>query len=135
MKKNETIRIIEETGVIAIMRAQSSDQLIAAAEAIRKGGAPVLKPETAAAAMANQVGDVPRETAGQRFGFLGGVWDNPRASNSPFSPGTVSWGGLYGHSWFIDPAARLTVVAMTNTAVEGCLGTYPGAIARAVYDV
>ncbi|RPI58012.1 MAG: hypothetical protein EHM56_02840, partial [Chloroflexi bacterium] len=38
MKKSETIRIIEETGVIAIMRAQSSAQLIAAAEAIQKGG-------------------------------------------------------------------------------------------------
>ena len=37
MKKSETIRIIEETGVIAIMRAQSSGQLIAAAEAIQKG--------------------------------------------------------------------------------------------------
>ena len=85
--------------------------------------------------MRDQVGSVPRETAGQRFGFLGGVWDNPAASNSPFSRGTVSWGGLYGHSWFIDAAARLTVVAMTNTAVEGCLGSYPGAIARAVYDV
>jgi CubicO group peptidase (beta-lactamase class C family) len=46
----------------------------------------------------------------------------------------VSWGGLYGHSWFIDFARGLTVVAMTNTAVEGCLGEYPGAIARAVYD-
>ena len=113
----------------------TADDLARFFEAIRKGGATILKPETAAAAMANQVGDVPRETAGQRFGFLGGVWDNPAASNSPFSPGTVSWGGLYGHSWFIDPAEQLTVVAMTNTAVEGCLGSYPGAIARAVYDV
>jgi len=33
-----TIRIICETGVIAIMRAQSSEQLIAAADAIKKGG-------------------------------------------------------------------------------------------------
>ncbi len=38
MKKEETIDIIRETGVIAIMRAQSSDQLIAAAGAIKKGG-------------------------------------------------------------------------------------------------
>ena len=33
-----TIRIICETGVIAIMRAKSSEQLIAAADAIKKGG-------------------------------------------------------------------------------------------------
>ena len=38
MKKEETINIIRETGVIAIMRAQSSDQLITAADAIKKGG-------------------------------------------------------------------------------------------------
>ena len=38
MKKEDTIDIIRETGVIAIMRAQSSDQLIAAADAIKKGG-------------------------------------------------------------------------------------------------
>ena len=38
MKKAETLNIIRETGVIAIMRAQSSDQLIAAADAIKKGG-------------------------------------------------------------------------------------------------
>ena len=38
MKKTETINIIRETGVIAIMRAKSSGQLIAAADAIKKGG-------------------------------------------------------------------------------------------------
>jgi 2-keto-3-deoxy-6-phosphogluconate aldolase len=38
MKKVDTLNIIRETGVIAIMRAQSSDQLIAAADAIKKGG-------------------------------------------------------------------------------------------------
>jgi 2-dehydro-3-deoxyphosphogluconate aldolase/(4S)-4-hydroxy-2-oxoglutarate aldolase len=38
MKKAEILNIICETGVIAIMRAQSSDQLIGAADAIKKGG-------------------------------------------------------------------------------------------------
>jgi 2-dehydro-3-deoxyphosphogluconate aldolase/(4S)-4-hydroxy-2-oxoglutarate aldolase len=38
MNKLETLDTIRETGVIAIMRAQSSDQLIAAADAIKKGG-------------------------------------------------------------------------------------------------
>jgi 2-dehydro-3-deoxyphosphogluconate aldolase/(4S)-4-hydroxy-2-oxoglutarate aldolase len=36
--KIETINTILKTGVIAIMRAQSSDQLIAAADAIKRGG-------------------------------------------------------------------------------------------------
>src|SRR5512139_2382368 len=43
MKKNEKLDLIRETGVIAIMRAQSSDQLIAAAEAIREGGVKVIE--------------------------------------------------------------------------------------------
>jgi 2-dehydro-3-deoxyphosphogluconate aldolase/(4S)-4-hydroxy-2-oxoglutarate aldolase len=38
MDKVETLKIIRETGVIAIMRAQSSAQLIAAADAIKLGG-------------------------------------------------------------------------------------------------
>ena len=43
MKKREKLDLIRETGVIAIMRAQSSDQLIAAAEAIREGGVRVIE--------------------------------------------------------------------------------------------
>ena len=38
MDKVERLDIIRETGVIAIMRAQSSEQLIAAADAIKLGG-------------------------------------------------------------------------------------------------
>jgi 2-dehydro-3-deoxyphosphogluconate aldolase/(4S)-4-hydroxy-2-oxoglutarate aldolase len=43
MDKVDTLNIIRETGVIAIMRAQSSDQLIAAADAIKKGGVKVIE--------------------------------------------------------------------------------------------
>jgi 2-dehydro-3-deoxyphosphogluconate aldolase/(4S)-4-hydroxy-2-oxoglutarate aldolase len=38
MKKHEKLSLIRETGLIAILRANSSDQLIAAAEALRAGG-------------------------------------------------------------------------------------------------
>ncbi len=38
MDKLETLNIIRETGVIAIMRARSSEQLITAADAIKAGG-------------------------------------------------------------------------------------------------
>jgi 2-dehydro-3-deoxyphosphogluconate aldolase/(4S)-4-hydroxy-2-oxoglutarate aldolase len=43
MNKLETLDAIRETGIIAIMRAQSSDQLIAAADAIKKGGVRVIE--------------------------------------------------------------------------------------------
>ncbi|UCG64749.1 MAG: bifunctional 4-hydroxy-2-oxoglutarate aldolase/2-dehydro-3-deoxy-phosphogluconate aldolase [Deltaproteobacteria bacterium] len=38
MRRDEKLNLIRETGVIAIMRAQSSDQLLAAADAIKAGG-------------------------------------------------------------------------------------------------
>jgi len=38
MKRQECLDLIRQTGVIAIMRAKSSDQLLAAADAIRAGG-------------------------------------------------------------------------------------------------
>ena len=38
MNRDEKLHLIRDTGVIAIMRAQSSGQLMAAADAIRQGG-------------------------------------------------------------------------------------------------
>jgi 2-keto-3-deoxy-6-phosphogluconate aldolase len=38
MNKSDKLNMIRETGVIAIMRAHSSEQLIAAADAIKAGG-------------------------------------------------------------------------------------------------
>ncbi len=43
MNKMEKLELIRSTGVIAIMRAQSSDQLIAAADAIMAGGVRVIE--------------------------------------------------------------------------------------------
>ncbi len=43
MNKTERLNLIRETGVIAIMRAESSDQLIAAADAIKAGGVRVIE--------------------------------------------------------------------------------------------
>jgi len=43
MNKQEKIQLIHQTGIIAIMRTRSSDQLIAAAEAIRQGGVQVIE--------------------------------------------------------------------------------------------
>ena len=104
-------------------------------EALRKGGAPILNQETVDAAMRNQIGDLPRDEkdAGQRFGFLGAVIADPAAANSPHPVGTIRWGGVYGHEWFIDRTNALTVVSMTNTPVEGCAGKFRDDVSKAVY--
>jgi len=36
--------------------------------------------------------------------------------------------------WFVDPASTITVVALTNTALEGMSGKFPGALRTAVYE-
>lgn len=54
-------------------------------------------------------------------------------AGTPQAKGTIQWSGAYGHSWFVDPAHELTVVALTNTAFEGMSGAFPREIRDAVY--
>lgn len=113
----------------------SPDDLLRFLEALRSGGGAILRPETVAMATSNQIGDLPRDPkdAGQRFGLIGAVLDDPAAACSPQARGTFNWGGIYGHSWFVDPQNGLSMVSLTNTPVEGCLGLYPKQVRNAVY--
>jgi CubicO group peptidase (beta-lactamase class C family) len=103
-------------------------------EALRTGGNGFLRPETLAAAHRAWVGPA-AQTKGPGWGYGRGwaVLVDPQAAQSPQSRGTLSWGGVYGHSWFIDPARRLTVVGLTNTAVEGMTGRFTTDVRNAVY--
>ncbi|WP_430423957.1 serine hydrolase domain-containing protein [Phenylobacterium sp.] len=93
-------------------------------EAIRTGGGGVVGPETASAMMTNQTGSHAIVTSGPGwgFGFGGAVMLDPAASGSPLPAGAWMWGGVYGHSWFVDPAGGKSVVLMTNTSTEGMSG-------------
>lgn len=113
--------------------AGTADDIIKLLEMLRKGGDGLLKPETARAALSNQIGSIQRDVPGHKFGFVGGVVVDPAAAASPVCAGTVTWGGVYGHNWFIDPTQGLTVLSMSNTALEGCLGPYREEIRDAVY--
>lgn len=107
-------------------------------EALRRGGAPVLAERFAAEMGRNQIGDLPVEGwPGWGYGLGFSILKNPAASGAPESPGTWRWGGAYGHSWFVDPAEKLTVVAFTNTAFEGMSGggRFPQDICRAIYQL
>jgi len=103
-------------------------------EAIRKGGSPILKPETVEQMMADQVGpQAQTQGPGWGFGYGWAVLADPGPAGTPQAKGTIQWGGAYGHSWFVDPANGLTVVALTNTAFEGMSGDFPRQIRDAVY--
>jgi CubicO group peptidase (beta-lactamase class C family) len=103
-------------------------------EAMRKGGAPVLGKSTAESMFRDQVAAVPGQQPGMGFGFGGAIVVDPAAAKTPQSAGTLHWGGVYGHNWWVDPAKKLTVVALTNTAPEGLAGQFPGALRAAIYE-
>ncbi|MET3601696.1 serine hydrolase domain-containing protein [Martelella mangrovi] len=113
--------------------AGTAGDVIRLLEMIRKGGDGVLKPETVAAAIANQIGRL-NVRPGVKFGFLGAVTEDAALDNSPLPDGTVSWGGVYGNRWCYDSASGTVAVAMTNTAPEGCDGAYPFEIWQAIFD-
>jgi CubicO group peptidase (beta-lactamase class C family) len=104
-------------------------------EAIRTGGCPIVTRQTAAAMMTVQTGSlpIPNRGPGWAFGFGGSVLTDPAAALSPQSPGTYGWGGVWGHTWFVDPVRRLSVVSLTNTALEGMMGRYSRDLRNAVY--
>jgi CubicO group peptidase (beta-lactamase class C family) len=103
-------------------------------ETLRTGGAPILSRETVEPASRNQVRSLrEQEEPGWGFGFLSGILIDPRRAGSPATPGTLQWGGVYGHHWFLDPVAGLSMVGLTNAALEGCTGAFPADLETAIY--
>ncbi|WP_172251817.1 serine hydrolase domain-containing protein [Saccharibacillus deserti] len=70
---------------------------------------------------------------GRGFGLGFTVLRDPAAAETKESPGTWRLGGAYGHSWFVDPAEKLTVVSLTNTAFEGMSGLFTAELTESVY--
>ena len=104
-------------------------------EAIRLGGAPVLSSAGAAAFVADAVPGLEIDLSGPGWGFGLGVGHlrDPAAAGTPANPGSWCWGGVYGTSFWVDPAAGLTAVALTNTCLEGTNGDFTLDIVKAAY--
>lgn len=113
--------------------AGTPSDLLKLFEALRLGGQGILRPETVALATRNQIGDLPRDAKGQRFGYLSAIVDDPVAAETPSAIGTYNWGGVYGHSWLVDPSNELVMLSISNTALEGCTGKFPTNVRNAVY--
>lgn len=113
----------------------SADEVMAVLEALRDVQRSGLLPPALVAQMATpQVGEQgPPEPAGWGFGLGFAVLRDAPASGTPQSAGTWRWGGAYGHSWFVDPARGLSVVALTNTLYEGMDGAFVDELRDAVY--
>ena len=70
---------------------------------------------------------------GTTFGYGFALVTDPAAAEVPMTAGTWRWGGVYGNSWFVDPARRLSVVGLTNTAFEGMNGQFVADLRAAIY--
>ena len=105
-------------------------------ETLRLGGAPLLPPALARQMGASQTGafDLPF-WPGRGFGLGFTVLTDPQLAATPETAGTWRMGGTYGHAWFVDPAQELSVVAFTNTALEGMAGPFVMELCQAVYGV
>jgi len=99
-------------------------------EALRTGGAGVLRPETAAAMTRNATGAL-GPNPGYGFGLGVQVLSDPATAQVRVPAGTWGWGGVYGTHYWVDPAAALSLVTLTNTAVAGMIGPFPSALQQA----
>ncbi|MBJ7313336.1 serine hydrolase domain-containing protein [Rugamonas sp. CCM 8940] len=112
----------------------SAGDLLRLLETLRRGGAPLLPAALVAQMGSNQIGELPMAFwPGRGFGLGFTVLKDPAAARSPESVGTWRMGGTYGHSWFVDPQRELSVVAFTNTALEGMAGAFVDQLCHAVY--
>ncbi|WP_427181255.1 serine hydrolase domain-containing protein [Paenibacillus sp. TC-CSREp1] len=103
-------------------------------EVLRQGGHPILPRNLVTEMITNQIGDLPMPYwPGRGFGLGFTLLKDPVAANTPESPGTWRMGGTYGHSWFVDPSEELSVVAFTNTALEGMSGRFTTELCESVY--
>lgn len=114
MQKTESLEQIRKTGIIAIMRAQSSDQLLTAADAIRRGGATVIEVTmTTPGALAVIAEASARYGEDVLFG-AGSVLDAETARSAI----------LAGAGFIVAPTLNLQMVALCNRygvpVVPGC---------------
>ena len=114
MTKVETLNTIRETGVIAIMRAQSSDQLIAAADAIKKGGVSVIEVTMTTPGALGVIAE-----AKERYGS-----DIAFGAGSVLDPETGRAAILAGADFVVSPILNLGLIELCNrygvATMPGC---------------
>jgi len=114
MSKVEVLNTIRETGVIAIMRAQSSDQLIAAADAIKKGGVTVIEVTMTTPGALGVIAE-----AKERYGS-----DVAFGAGSVLDPETGRAAILAGADFVVSPILNLGLIELCNrygvATMPGC---------------
>jgi len=95
--------------------------MAALVRSLRPGGATILKPETIALMMTNQLPEGAwikfpwvGELWGKGYGLAGAVTVAPSMRTPHAAPGDFTWGGIAGTQWWISPKINCAVVLMTQ---------------------
>ena len=114
MDKAEKLNLIRQTGVIAIMRAQSSEQLMAAAEAIKRGGVQVIEVTMTTPGALGVVAEASQRYGDQVLFGVGSVLDAETARAAI----------LAGAGFIVAPTLKLATIALCNRysipVIPGC---------------
>jgi 2-dehydro-3-deoxyphosphogluconate aldolase / (4S)-4-hydroxy-2-oxoglutarate aldolase len=104
MNKTDKMQLIRQTGIVAIMRANSSDQLIAAAAAIQQGGVRVIEVTMTTPGALNVIAE-----AVKKFGQ-----DVLFGAGSVLDPETARAAILAGAGFIVAPSLKVEVVTLCN---------------------
>ncbi|WP_426442645.1 serine hydrolase domain-containing protein [Bradyrhizobium genosp. P] len=95
--------------------------MVALIRSLLPGGPTLLKPETMAQVMTNQLSPgqwirfaMMGEQPGKAFGLAGGLILNPSPIDHPDAAGELYWGGVAGTQWWISPKANVAGVMMAQ---------------------
>jgi CubicO group peptidase (beta-lactamase class C family) len=95
--------------------------MVALLRSLLPGGETLLKPDTIALMMTNQLPDgvwmrfpVVGELRGRAFGLAGGLILEPSPFDHESSIGELYWGGVAGTQWWISPKADVAGLMMTQ---------------------
>jgi len=95
--------------------------MVALIRSLLPGGATLLKPETIALMMTNQLPDgmwirfpIVGELRGRGFGLAGALISEPSPLDHRDAMGELFWGGYAGTQWWISPRANLAGLMMTQ---------------------
>jgi CubicO group peptidase (beta-lactamase class C family) len=95
--------------------------MVALIRSLLPDGPTLLKPETIALMMTNQLADgvwmrfpITGELVGKGYGLAGAVTVRPSPLDHPDSSGEFWWGGVAGTQWWISPRANVAGLLMTQ---------------------
>jgi CubicO group peptidase (beta-lactamase class C family) len=95
--------------------------MVALIRSLLPGGPTLLKPETIALMMTNQLTDgqwirfaLMGEQPGKAHTLAGGLILKPSAFDHPDASGELYWGGVAGTQWWISPKKNMTGVMMAQ---------------------